>query len=66
MALSNNPAVRKAYKDGTYTDKQGQLWRRGMDGWFFDISPDSVLLARHDEFVKNVIEKENPVEEGDL
>lgn len=53
-----NPAVKAAYDAGEYTDKKGQHWRRGMDGWFLDIG-EATLLARHDDFVA-LIEKENP------
>ncbi|HJW01590.1 MAG TPA: hypothetical protein VJ617_21060 [Arthrobacter sp.] len=61
MALSNNPAVRMAYAAGTYTDKNGREWRRGMDGWFLDNwdSKGGVLLTYHHLMVE-MIEKENP------
>ena len=56
-----NAAVRRAYEAGTYTDKNGDEWRRGMDGWFLDgaAGPGTVMVVRHDDFVA-VIEKENP------
>jgi hypothetical protein len=54
-----NPAVTQAYKDGGYTDKNGQVWSRGMDGWFCEISKDTSMLIRHHDFV-SIIEKENP------
>lgn len=61
MSLNDNPAVRKAYEDRTYTDKNGDQWRRGMDGWFLDNvdGKGGVMLARHDDFVE-LVEKENP------
>ena len=59
MSTFENKAVADAYKIGTYTDKQGQTWRRGMDGWFYEISDDSSLLCRHGDFIE-LIEKENP------
>lgn len=61
MSLNDNPAVRKAYEDRTYTDLQGNEWRRGMDGWFLDNvdGKGGVMLCRHDDFVDLVLE-ENP------
>lgn len=61
MSLNDNPAVRKAYEDRTYTDASGDVWRRGMDGWFLDdaAGPGTVLLVRHEDFVA-IIEKEHP------
>lgn len=60
MTLFNdNPAVRKAYEDRTYTDAKGVVWRRGMDGWFDDDYKGGVFLCRHDDFVDLVL-KENP------
>lgn len=61
MSLNDNPAVKKAYEDRSYTDKNGDTWRRGMDGWFLDdaMGPGTVLLVRHHDFVE-IIEKEHP------
>lgn len=61
MALSDNPAVRKAYDDGTYTDAKGVTYRRGMDGWFVDNidGKGGMMLVWHHHFVE-LIEKENP------
>ncbi|HEX9229837.1 MAG TPA: hypothetical protein VF885_24835 [Arthrobacter sp.] len=59
MSLNDNPAVRKAYEERTYTDAEGNAWRRGMDGWFLDYADGSVMLCRHDDFVDLVL-KENP------
>ena len=61
MSLNDNPAVRKAYEDRTYTDAKGNAWRRGLDGWFLDNvdGKGGVMLARHDDFVELVL-KENP------
>jgi hypothetical protein len=59
MSFSDNPAVRKAYDDGTYTDAAGIAWKRGMDGWFWDMGADGVMLSRHGDFVA-LIERENP------
>lgn len=62
MSLNDNPAVRKAYEDRTYTDANGAEWRRGLDGWFLDDcdGKGGVMLVRHDDFVRYV-EKENPL-----
>lgn len=57
-----NLAVAEAYKLGTYTDSKGQVWQRGMDGWFFEMSKDSSLLIRHGDFIE-LIEKEHPDEQ---
>ncbi|MGZ4659664.1 MAG: hypothetical protein ACXVYB_00125 [Arthrobacter sp.] len=61
MSLNNNPAVRKAYEDRTYTDKEGTVWRRGMDGWFLDNvdGKGGFMLIRHGNFVE-LVEKEHP------
>lgn len=59
MSLNDNPAVRKAYEDRVYTDKQGQEWHRGLDGWFHEVSEKSSLLVRHHDFVE-LVEKEHP------
>ena len=63
MSLNNNPAVRKAYEDRTYTDARGNQWRRGMDGWFLDNvdGKGGVMLCRHGDFVE-LVEKEHPHE----
>lgn len=62
MALSENTAVKKAYKDGTYTDAHGIDWRKGMDGWFADIGDgDGICLCYHHLMVE-LIEKEHPDE----
>lgn len=63
MALSKNPTVRKAYDEGTYTDKNGYEWRRGMDGWFLDNidGKGGRMLAYHHMMVE-LIEKEHPDE----
>lgn len=58
MSLNDNPAVRKAYEDRTYTDTRGIDWRRGLDGWFSDLG-DAVHLIRHEDFVA-MIEEEHP------
>lgn len=57
--LSKNKAVTKAYEEGTYTDKNGVVWRRGMDGWFDDDFPGGIFLSRHHNFVE-MVEKEHP------
>jgi hypothetical protein len=54
-----NKAVERAYEEGSYTDRQGVTWRRGMDGWFDDNFQGGVLLVRHHDFV-GFIESENP------
>ena len=61
MTLSSNPAVTKAYDDGTYTDKDGSKWRRGMDGWFLDNvdGRGGMMLCYHHDMVA-LIERENP------
>lgn len=59
MSLNDNPAVRKAYEERTYTDKNGDQWRRGLDGWFLDYPDGSVMLCRHHDFVA-LVEKEHP------
>jgi hypothetical protein len=55
------PAVRLAYASRAYTDRNGDVWRLGMDGWFLDdaAGPGTVMLVRHHEFVA-IIEKEHP------
>jgi hypothetical protein len=58
MSLNDNPAVRKAYEERTYTDRDGAVWRRGLDGWFLD-NFEGIYLVRHPDFVKKV-EKEHP------
>jgi hypothetical protein len=60
MSLNDNPAVRKAYEDRTYTDKNGDQWRRGLDGWFLDNvdGKGGTMLCRHHDFVK-LIESEH-------
>lgn len=64
MSLNDNPAVRKAYEDRTYTAADGTSWRRGLDGWFTDIvtdlGPDGLMLIRHHDFVE-LVEKEHPI-----
>lgn len=60
MSLSENPAVRKAYEDRTYTDKEGTTWRRGMDGWFDDSKRPDIWLIRHHSFVE-MVEREHPL-----
>ena len=57
MSLNDNPAVRKAYEDRTYTDAKGNQWRRGMDGWFLNNvdGKGGVMLCRHDDFVELVL-----------
>lgn len=59
MSLSTHPAVIRAYREGTYTDKNGTAWRKGLDGWFVD-SPGMIQLAYHHMMV-DLIEKENPL-----
>lgn len=63
MSLNDNPAVKQAYEDRTYTAKDGTEWRRGLDGWFTDIftdlGTDGLMLIRHQDFV-DMIEKEHP------
>jgi general stress protein 26 len=61
MSLNDNPAVKQAYEDRSYTDAKGDTWRRGLDGWFLDgvHGPNTVMLVRHDDFV-DYIEKEHP------
>ena len=49
----------KAFEEGTYITKTGNVWRRGMDGWFNDSDPNTIHLIRHDEMVE-LIEQENP------
>jgi hypothetical protein len=65
MALSQNPAVVKAYDEGYYTDGEGNEWRRGMDGWFLDFGANGRCLSYHHHFVEK-IEKENPVAESSV
>lgn len=55
---SNNPVVRAAYDAGTYTDADGKVWTRGMDGWFLQHPGEDIYLIRHDDMVK-IIEQEN-------
>lgn len=57
--FSDNPAVRKAYEERTYTDAEGRVWRRGMDGWFDDGFERGLYLVRHHDFVA-LVEWENP------
>ncbi|HEX9088697.1 MAG TPA: hypothetical protein VF867_14360 [Arthrobacter sp.] len=59
--FDDNPAVRKAYEERTYTDHRENTWRRGLDGWFLDNVDDKggVMLVRHHDFVE-LVEKENP------
>lgn len=57
--MSANPAVTKAFEDGTYITKTAHTWRRGMDGWFNDSDPNTIHLIRHDEMVE-LIADENP------
>lgn len=53
------PAVRDAYEARAYTDRNGHVWRLGMDGWFNDqLINDGVLLIRHHDFVQ-IVEKEH-------
>lgn len=59
---SDNPAVREAYEKGTYTDKKGWLWRRGMDGWFHDRSEGGVFLT-YNHLMIAMIEEEHPNDE---
>jgi hypothetical protein len=59
VSLSKNPAVIEAYEAGTYTDLNGMLWRRGMDGWFHDLPDNGVMLTWHHHFVE-MIEREHP------
>jgi len=58
MALSKNKAVRAAYEAGTYTSADGNVWRRGMDGWFLE-GVDYTFLVRHHEMVE-MMEKAHP------
>lgn len=57
--MSGHPAVAKAYRDGEYTDANGTLWQRGLDGWFDRSDPDLIRLAYHHSIVE-LIEIENP------
>lgn len=61
LADGRHPRVESAYYDGKYTDKEGNEWRRGMDGWFLDNidGKGGVMLSRHDDFVA-LVERENP------
>jgi hypothetical protein len=61
VSLNDNPAVKKAYEDRTYTDTaKGRTWRRGMDGWFLDgVEGEGIYLIRHHDFVA-MVEKEHP------
>ncbi len=61
VSLNDNPVVRKAYEDRTYTDTRGRDWRRGLDGWFLDDvdGRGGIMLCRHQDFVE-MIEKEHP------
>jgi hypothetical protein len=59
MIREYSPAVQKAYEDRTYTDAEGTVWRRGMDGWFVDDFEGGIYLIRHEDFVALVL-KENP------
>jgi hypothetical protein len=61
VSLSKNPTVLKAYDDGTYTDLEGNEWRRGMDGWFLDFGKQGRALLYHHMFVEKV-EEEHPSE----
>lgn len=61
MGLTENRAVSTAYETGGYVDAEGKKWRRGMDGWFFDIPEGGVMLVRHHHMVE-FIEKEHPDE----
>lgn len=54
-----NKAVEKAYESGSYTDAGGKTWRRGMDGWFFDMPDGAVMVVRHKDMVE-VMEREHP------
>lgn len=58
--LSKNKKVIELYDAGEYTDKQGTVWKRGMDGWF-DRQPGYFVVWRHHDFVK-YIEEEYPNE----
>lgn len=49
----------KAFEEGTYITKTGNVWRRGMDGWFNDSDPNTIHLIRMDEMV-DLIREENP------
>lgn len=62
VGLTENKAVTTAYETGAYTDADGKKWRRGMDGWFFDMPDGGVFLTRHHHMVEK-IEREHP-EEG--
>jgi hypothetical protein len=64
VSLSKNPAVIKAYDEGTYTDRHGVEWKRGMDGWFDRSDPKMVCLIWHHNFVE-LVESENPQEKAD-
>lgn len=59
MSLLDNPAVRKAYEDRTYTDATGVVWHRGLDGWFDQSGEELgiIHLIRHDDFVEMVIQE---------
>lgn len=61
MAQSSNPAVKKAYEDGTYTTADGYTWRRGMDGWFMDnVDGKGGMMLTYHHLMIELIEKENP------
>lgn len=51
--LLRHPAVDAAYQAGEYTDQNGTLWKRGMDGWFHH-TKDLTAIVRHDDMVKHI------------
>ena len=63
IVMNTNPKVKAAYTSGIYTDKKGNEWRKGMDGWFLDNvdGKGGMMLCRHHDMV-TMIEKENPNE----
>jgi hypothetical protein len=59
--MSDNPAVATAYQTCRYVDKDGNEWRRGLDGWFLDNvdGKGGVMLVYHHD-MQAMIEKEHP------
>lgn len=55
--MSDHPAVTKAYREREYTDANGTLWERGMDGWFDRSRPGWIHIMHHHDMA-DLIERE--------